>query len=98
MRVAVVISLILVAASIAVAEEAVPPRDLRRSLAGLDDAELWAAIERADRRAVVGLRTPGRNRGIWKDQILIERAEVLALRGPLTALGLTVETFRRFPR
>lgn len=71
----------------------VPPRDLRNSLAGLPDEQMWGAIQRANGYATAGLRRSGSVRGIWNGHLLIEPAEVLALREPLSKLAIDVVAF-----
>lgn len=54
------------------------------------DSALWAAIEPGG-IAIVGLRTPGRDRGVERGKVTISEAEQLRARGRFTAIeGLTI--------
>ncbi len=46
-----------------------------RGSANLSDSQLWDLILRADNRALVGLKAPGRMRGVWRNQLLLSRSE-----------------------
>lgn len=39
------------------------------------DSTLWKHIQHSDRIAVVGLRVPGRNRGVYRGRLLMDRAQ-----------------------
>lgn len=54
----------------------VPARRFQRPGTWLDkgDAELWRVIEQGGGRAVVGLKAPGANRGVYRGRVLMDRA------------------------
>lgn len=56
--------------------QAPPPRDNSRSASRLSDTELWPLLDRSGGMAVIGLKMAGSNRGVWKQNILVTRAEM----------------------
>jgi hypothetical protein len=40
----------------------------------MPDRDLWSHIAFSDGRAVVGLRAPGAARGVWRGEVLVDRA------------------------
>lgn len=52
----------------------VPPRTDALSAITLSDEDLWRRIEQ-DHTVVVGLKAPGKNRGVWRDQVLVSEVE-----------------------
>ncbi|HEX2093297.1 MAG TPA: S8/S53 family peptidase [Longimicrobiaceae bacterium] len=65
------------AASAAVQDPDVPPRTQQRpgTFLELSDAELWRYIAEGEGRAMVGLKAPGRNRGVWRGRVLLDSGE-----------------------
>ena len=58
------------------------------TLAELPDAELWRYVAAGEGRAAIGLKSPGRNRGVYRGRVLVDggdwsrgRAAVVAQRG-----------------
>lgn len=58
------------------------------TLADLPDAELWRYVAAGEGRAAIGLKSPGRNRGVYRGRVLVDggdwdrgRAAVVAQRG-----------------
>lgn len=54
----------------------VPTRQQQRAGTFIErsDAELWALVSEGGGRAMVGLKAPGAARGVWKGQVLVDRA------------------------
>lgn len=55
-----------------VLRDSVPPRATDTSSVLLSDDELWSQIESSRGMAVVGLKARDRNRGVWRDQVLLD--------------------------
>ncbi len=63
--------------STAVQEQDAPPRAQQRPGTFLEetDAQLWPHVAAGGGRAAVGLKAPGRNRGVWRGRVLVGQAE-----------------------
>ena len=71
------------AASLSAApQQDVPSRREERPGTSLDlsDAELWSHVAAGGRVAAVGLKAPGRSRGVYRDQILLSRSQWIQAR------------------
>jgi subtilisin family serine protease len=74
-------------AALSHAGEPIPTRQQERpgTLIELSDAEMWAHLQFAGGRAVVGLKAPGQVRGVWRGQILVSGAQKSQARGAVLA-------------
>lgn len=80
------------AASASAGAERIPTRaqESPRGSAHRTDAELWQRIAQGGGKAMVGLKAPGRPRGVWKHEILVSPAEWSQGRAAVRALpGIT---------
>ncbi|HEV2146180.1 MAG TPA: S8/S53 family peptidase [Longimicrobiaceae bacterium] len=68
-------------------QDPVPTRSQQRAgtFVELSDAELWRYVAAAEGRATVGLKAPGKNRGVWRGQVLVDGAEWARGRTAVTA-------------
>jgi hypothetical protein len=64
-------------AGVAPATDVIPTYSQERpgTFIDLPDSTLWRHVEYSDRIAVVGLRKPGMNRGVYRGRVLMDRAE-----------------------
>jgi len=65
----------------------VPTRSQQRAgtLVELSDEALWRYVEAAGGRAAVGLKAPGKVRGVWRGQLLLDRGQWVQARNAVLA-------------
>ena len=51
----------------------------------VSDTEMWRRLQASDQRAVIGLKAPDRERGIWNDKVLLDAAQLNKARAALVA-------------
>ncbi len=76
----------LVAADVGLQE--VPPRtvDPRYNFVHMSDDSLWQRVVESGNVAVIGLKAPGANRGVYKGRVLIRHSEVVQAKETILAL------------
>jgi subtilisin family serine protease len=53
--------------------------------AAVREPEMWRRLQGSDQRAVIGLKAPDRERGMWGDQVLVDAAQLSKARAALVA-------------
>ena len=77
--------------SAAPVRDTVPPRALDASSVRMTDEALWSQIDASGGMAVVGLKAPDRNRGVWRDEVLVDAEDTRrAERAVLARPGVSV--------